>query len=260
MPSSAGLMEITYGSGARVILEGPALIKSNPMRGGYLSLGKLTARVEKGEEGRGKREENGERRDSEGWPLQRPVRSWRRPRSRKRSIPSPEPEPRTPKIPFILHPSSLILRRPHSHGRRHRPGHRVRRGSERAGKHDFARFPWIGRSPSGRRETPRHCVREGREGPLRATAPANPRESKRNQRPAACGSCRAARRALLRNSSATSSNPSDNSICWTSSPAATAGENCGNGASIPSPADTCKRPSKRDATATADIGRSTGAG
>jgi hypothetical protein len=43
---SAGFMEITYDTGARVILEGPATYEVESTSGGYLSLGKLTARVE----------------------------------------------------------------------------------------------------------------------------------------------------------------------------------------------------------------------
>ena len=44
---SSGLLEITYASGARVILEGPCEYKVNSDAGGYLARGKLTARVEK---------------------------------------------------------------------------------------------------------------------------------------------------------------------------------------------------------------------
>ena len=44
-------MEITYDSGAKVILEGPCRYEVESASGGYLSLGKLTARIEKrGEE------------------------------------------------------------------------------------------------------------------------------------------------------------------------------------------------------------------
>ncbi len=41
----SGLMEITYDSGAKVILEGPCTYEVESTAGGYLSLGKLTARV-----------------------------------------------------------------------------------------------------------------------------------------------------------------------------------------------------------------------
>ena len=55
---AAGLMEITYTSGAKVILQGPCTYEVESPRGGFLSLGKLTARVEKREERRGERGEN----------------------------------------------------------------------------------------------------------------------------------------------------------------------------------------------------------
>jgi hypothetical protein len=45
---ASGLMEITYDSGAKVILEGPAIYQVESASGGVLSLGKLTARVEAG--------------------------------------------------------------------------------------------------------------------------------------------------------------------------------------------------------------------
>ncbi len=51
---SAGLMEITYESGAKVILEGPCNYVVESDAGGFLALGRLTARVEKREEGREK--------------------------------------------------------------------------------------------------------------------------------------------------------------------------------------------------------------
>ena len=50
---SAGLMEITYETGAKVILEGPCTYKVESRAGGYLTMGKLTARVEKRSEVRG---------------------------------------------------------------------------------------------------------------------------------------------------------------------------------------------------------------
>ena len=43
----SGFMEITYDSGARVILQGPATYEVESKQGGFLSLGKLTARVER---------------------------------------------------------------------------------------------------------------------------------------------------------------------------------------------------------------------
>ena len=44
---AAGLMEITYETGAKVILQGPCSYSVDSVRGGFLSLGRLTARVEK---------------------------------------------------------------------------------------------------------------------------------------------------------------------------------------------------------------------
>ncbi len=56
---ASGLMEITYRSGARVILEGPCHYQVESEVGGYLALGKLTALVEKRSEVRGRRSEVG---------------------------------------------------------------------------------------------------------------------------------------------------------------------------------------------------------
>jgi hypothetical protein len=47
---ASGLMEITYDTGARVILQGPCTYQVESDAGGFLSVGKLTVRVEKGEE------------------------------------------------------------------------------------------------------------------------------------------------------------------------------------------------------------------
>ena len=44
---ASGLMEITYDTGAKVILQGPVTYEVESARGGYLAVGKLTARVEK---------------------------------------------------------------------------------------------------------------------------------------------------------------------------------------------------------------------
>ena len=41
-------MEITYDTGAKVILQGPVTYDVESSAGGYLSLGKLTVRVERG--------------------------------------------------------------------------------------------------------------------------------------------------------------------------------------------------------------------
>jgi hypothetical protein len=69
---ASGLMEITYDSGAKVILQGPATYAVESAAGGFLSVGKLTARLEKGEGGRGRAE--GGRGRAEGvasgqWPV-----------------------------------------------------------------------------------------------------------------------------------------------------------------------------------------------
>jgi hypothetical protein len=50
---ASGVMEITYETGARVILQGPAAYVVESASGGYLSLGRLTARVEKKSSGAG---------------------------------------------------------------------------------------------------------------------------------------------------------------------------------------------------------------
>ena len=44
---ASGLMEITYDTGARVILQGPVTYEVDSRDGGFLSVGKLTARLEK---------------------------------------------------------------------------------------------------------------------------------------------------------------------------------------------------------------------
>ena len=55
---ASGLMEITYDSGAAVILEGPCSYTVESKAGGYLGFGRLTAKV-------GEREERGEGRGRE---------------------------------------------------------------------------------------------------------------------------------------------------------------------------------------------------
>jgi hypothetical protein len=52
---ASGLMEITYDTGAKVILQGPVTYEVESSSGGYLSLGKLTAKLEKKSEIRGQR-------------------------------------------------------------------------------------------------------------------------------------------------------------------------------------------------------------
>jgi hypothetical protein len=48
---ASGLAEITYDTGAKVLLQGPVTYQVDSPRGGFLSVGKLTARVEKKEVG-----------------------------------------------------------------------------------------------------------------------------------------------------------------------------------------------------------------
>ncbi|MBN1393450.1 MAG: NPCBM/NEW2 domain-containing protein, partial [Pirellulales bacterium] len=52
---ASGLMEITYKSGARVILEGPCAYQVDSSAGGFLARGKLTARIGERGEGRGEK-------------------------------------------------------------------------------------------------------------------------------------------------------------------------------------------------------------
>ena len=54
----AGLLEITYDTGARVILQGPVKYDVESSAGGYLSIGKLTARLEQKSEVRDQRSES----------------------------------------------------------------------------------------------------------------------------------------------------------------------------------------------------------
>jgi hypothetical protein len=56
----SGLLEITYDAGAKVILEGPCDYTVNSKTGGYLALGKATARVDKKAKGEGGKREQRE--------------------------------------------------------------------------------------------------------------------------------------------------------------------------------------------------------
>jgi hypothetical protein len=53
----SGLLQITYNTGAKVILQGPVTYEVESAAGGYLSIGKLTAKLEKKSEVRGQRSE-----------------------------------------------------------------------------------------------------------------------------------------------------------------------------------------------------------
>ncbi len=91
----SGLMQITYDTGARVILEGPCSYKVESARGGYLALGKLTARIE---EGRREKREKGAKSQTAN------------PKSRNPRIPE-SPNPRIPKSPnpFVVRTPTAIV-------------------------------------------------------------------------------------------------------------------------------------------------------
>jgi hypothetical protein len=82
---SSGLLEITYDTGTKVILQGPVTYEVESPDGGFLSLGKLTARVEKKAEG-------GRRKAEESNP--------------QSLIPNPSHSP------FPLPPSTFVVRTP----------------------------------------------------------------------------------------------------------------------------------------------------
>ena len=136
---ASGFMEITYDSGAKVILQGPCTYEVESALGGFLSVGKLTARVEKG------REERGEGREA-AYPNPRPktqlpgskgertvnlvlVQEERKPTTSLAPRPSLAQEGEGD-YPLPLSP----LLRPYSHLHCHRPGHRVRRGCRSFGR------------------------------------------------------------------------------------------------------------------------------
>jgi hypothetical protein len=54
----SGLLELTYDTGAKVILQGPVTYEIESPAGGYLSVGRLTAKLEKKSEVRGQRSES----------------------------------------------------------------------------------------------------------------------------------------------------------------------------------------------------------
>ena len=133
---ASGLMEISYNTGAKVILQGPCTYEVDSARGGFLSLGKLTA-------------QSGERRGEGG---------------RRMHTANPANPKSTIRNPSPLSPLLSPVRRPHSHRHRHRPGHGVRRGSHAGGRHGCPGVP--GRDPGSDRRgqgqpSPRRVCREG---------------------------------------------------------------------------------------------------
>ncbi len=94
---ASGLLEISYDSGAKVVLQGPAIYEVESRSGGFLSVGKLTAKLEKREEGR---EESSGKVASGQWS----VASESSTKSRNPEIPkSPIPNPSSSPVP---HPHS----------------------------------------------------------------------------------------------------------------------------------------------------------
>ena len=108
-------MEITYKSGAKVILQGPCTYEVDSRR-----------RLPLAGQADGTSGNNGGRRKGEGG------------RTRIRRQKSPFP------------PSSFLLRRSHSHRHRHRPGYGVRRRSGQVGR-QRGRTSSVARSSSGQR-------------------------------------------------------------------------------------------------------------
>jgi len=113
---ASGLLEITYDTGAKVILQGPCTYEVESKTGGFLSVGKLTARLEKKRSGvrgqgsslpspargRGAGGEGGQQSEkvaSGQWP----VASESDPKSRNPEIPkSPIPNPQSPVPAFAV--------------------------------------------------------------------------------------------------------------------------------------------------------------
>jgi len=98
----SGLLEITYDSGAKVILEGPCDYEVDSTAGGYLSLGQLVARVEAGGKGRGAgdvvsgqlsvtsvKEEGGRRKEEGGRPNAASLATTHQPLATNSQSPSP---------------------------------------------------------------------------------------------------------------------------------------------------------------------------
>ncbi len=97
---ASGLMEITYDTGAKVILQGPCTYRADSRVGGYLSVGKLTAKLEK----------RGEKVISGQWP----VASEENPKSQisKSQISnpsSPAPRPQSPAPMFAVRTPTAVV-------------------------------------------------------------------------------------------------------------------------------------------------------
>ncbi len=94
---ASGLMEITYDTGAKVILQGPATYEVDSRDGGYLSIGKLTARLEK--KGSGVRSQGSEKVASGQWS----VASATNPKSQNPAIPKSQiSNPQSPASIFAV--------------------------------------------------------------------------------------------------------------------------------------------------------------
>jgi hypothetical protein len=70
---ASGMMEITYDTGAKVMLEGPVHYEVESPAGGYLSVGKLTAKVEKKSEVGGQRSESANQKSSDLFAIRTPT-------------------------------------------------------------------------------------------------------------------------------------------------------------------------------------------
>ncbi len=110
---SSGLMEITYDTGAKVILQGPVTYEVDSPDGGFLSVGKLTARLEK----RGEWREESSEKVVSGQPTvassQWSVASETNPEIPKSPIPnpssSPAPRPQSPAPVFAVRTPTAVV-------------------------------------------------------------------------------------------------------------------------------------------------------
>ena len=114
---ASGLMEISYASGARVILQGPCVYEVVSKTGGYLAIGKVTARVEREERGEGRGKKDGGEK-----PGKSPVSNKQSSSSFPLPAPSPSPLSPLPSSPFALRPPSSPIWGPSSASRSTNPG------------------------------------------------------------------------------------------------------------------------------------------